>query len=656
MTKKIILLSILTTTVFAANIVERKNWQVSGKNKISSFKPSNLKYFHFYDNLPDEISLKAFDNKNLSNFKNKHIVVGYGIVDAKGNNCKEYPPSVTGYAKPVTICLPWWRVERTYQKKWSNSNDVGNFFKSLPRPKAPINVSYCKQWEEGATYPGGIVTCTEYFDKMISDDCYKNPKQGKCFVSNCANYTHSKCEFKGMSLGAVDTEQWGHAEAGADTVKQTVSKVGLKTKQYLCPAGKIIPHTVCKNETNALMYPYTCKEDDKTTVKDDGEYIYCDKNKPSYDNNGNIIGFIGKCSSGKDVMCKIDTISQKSKKCIKEITETNTILSDKETLSTRNYDEFEVNIDSNEPDIYSANPNCLRENTVQEARNGVFQARIVGDGKLDDDIFILQHSDNGTFDKIYCNQQHNGSSPSKIVDGQKLSCIANDGSYSFDKVVNINANNIVSVQEATEREVVDRTWFKGGRTNYYSTEVRIDNVLVAPETGPANYPHYPKAHSDYLRTWENTLATLSLLFPFSGAYEIYFYNNSGILMASTIIGDKDFKAMGQNGNLELKLTNSMKVLKGKNKCLNDSFTEWGGGIFGGKGSINGEDCPIPSDTYVKANPVTNIIIKDLLTGSVTKVPLVYPIAYPNRVFISKLKLKEKRKYRCYKPFNIKQPE
>jgi len=87
-------------------------------------------------------------------------------------------------------------------------------------------------------------------------------------------------------------------------------------------------------------------------------------------------------------------------------------------------------------------------------------------------------------------------------------------------------------------------------------------------------------------------------------------------------------------------------------CLDDDFVEWGGGVYGGHGSKDNKSCSIPNDSYSKSHAVYTVIIKDLFTGVTTRVPLVYPIDYPNRIYISKLHVYEHRVYRCYKPFTV----
>jgi len=660
MKKTITLICCSAIMLFAADsdilVNEREAWSFTNTNTMESGEPSNLKYFKFLDALPDEISMEVFSSKDLEQMKGKKIFIGYGVVDPEGKNCKKFPPSVTGMQNDITICLPWWRIERIYQKEYKNVNDLRQFFKTIPRPKPPITVNYCKTWKEGAVYPGGMVTCTTYYDKFISSDCYANPLQNKCFVDNCGQYLVDNCIYNGMSLplDGHNKLQWAEVDTGY-APKKVDAKVNLSTRQFACPAGKIIPHTECLDEVTAMMYPYTCKEDDPSTIVDDGEYKYCDEKKPAYDASGNIIGFIGKCSDGREVMCDINKLASSTRKCEDPVKITETETEDSSVTAIRGYELKTVDVISGEPDIYSTDPNCLRANTIEESREGKFTARVIGAGNLDDDIFVLAHKEGGDLEKIYCNQQHNGSHPHKTIDGVYMSCIPNSGTYSFDKTIAIDSTSIVSVQQATEHDAYGGYFFSG-HTHFRSTDLKIENVLVAPSVVVSKFKYYPNHKNTYLKLGENGLGTLALLFPFSGAYQLYFYDKNGQEMASALIGQDDFEAMGDTGNMQLKLGKIMNIVVNEDKaCKEDDFVAWGGGVYGGRASRTGESCAGENTTYVKNHKVVRVLIKDLLTGQVTNVPLVYGLGYPNRVFISKLKLREKRKYRCYKPFPVEPP-
>jgi len=145
------------------------------------------------------------------------------------------------------------------------------------------------------------------------------------------------------------------------------------------------------------------------------------------------------------------------------------------------------------------------------------------------------------------------------------------------------------------------------------------------------------------------------LFPYSGAYRIQFFNKVGDIVADTTIGLETFETINKDGYFQLQLGKSMLLANNMNEstaCREDDWVEWGGGVHGQKNSKTGEDCSDSDSTYVKDNAVYNLIVKDLLTGSITSIPLVYPIAYPNRIFISKLNVYERRKYRCYEDFPL----
>jgi len=201
-----------------------------------------------------------------------------------------------------------------------------------------------------------------------------------------------------------------------------------------------------------------------------------------------------------------------------------------------------------------------------------------------------------------------------------------------------------------------------GRNHYRSTRVVIDNVLVAPDTFCSNHPAYPCVNDNFLVTWDNALSTLSLLFPYAGAYNVSFWDKSGNRMGEVVLGIDDFRMIASQGNLNLRLGRGMaakpEFTDEAMLCRDDDWVEWGGGVFGGHQSRDeSSPCYSPEDMggYSANHAVTLVVIKDLFTGVTTRVPLVYPLPYPNRVFVSKLKVYEHRVYHCYKPFTIPTP-
>lgn len=710
---------------------ERTAWFFNTTNTTTSGEPSNLKYFKFFDAMPDEISLKVFDNIDISNLGNKRLYVGYGTVDPRGDNCKVFRKEDTGMPNDITVCLPWWRIEREYIQNNSLLNQTDTFIKEIRQnTKPPIVVKTCKTKQSGRIYSGGKVTCTTYFDRLASKSCWENPKQSECYVNNCGSELTEKCKLIDTVVGEVTTLKGAVILNGE--VKEDNTKVELSTHQYECPDGSIFKEQECTEMEQNLVFPYECKASsiNANGVSTAGEYTYCDETRPIYDGSNMITGFSGNCSDGRAITCQVNRYSKTSMVCKEPIYETKITSSLHETEQVRNFTEYERDVLSGEPDSLSSDPSCLRVNTVEEARDNAISAKIIGNGSLDDDIYVLRHLSSGEHEKIYCNMQHAGASSSdsanlkaclvgkgftfvpatettvindylsctgsadniapsyikscleakgytatngkqitdgkandiyacgelikggtatKFYNGSPMSCLRNNGSYSFNNIVPIFPTDIITVQQNSEQEVTSGVPFAVGRNHYQSTNVTIDNVTVAPDTFSANHPYYP-TNSGLLRTWDNTTSTLSILFPFAGSYEIFFYNKDNDLMATQSLDINDFKNISYSSALQLKLGSKMKLASGINDTTGnreDHWAEWGGGVFGGKNTSSGAIVQSPNDTYVKDNAIERVIVKDNITGAITPIQMVYPLPYPNRIFISKLKTYEKRKYRCY---------
>lgn len=707
---------------------DRGVWNLNTVNTTQSSDPSELKYFQYFDVMPDEISLKVFDDIDMTSLSNKKLYIGYGIADPKGEECKIFPKAQTGLPNDVTICLPWWRIEREYvaPNNTSVANDV--FIKDLRKnTKPPIVYKTCKKYENGVTYLGGKTTCTTYFDRTISKSCWDNPEQQECYVNNCGTNLIDKCTRIDSVIGEVDKLEG--ATVVNNTIQQDSTKYKLVTHQYQCPDSTVFDQQQCTEREENLVFPYECKP--ATTNEDgslnDGEYIYCDENNPKFDASGNVSGYGGKCSDGRSVTCEINSFKQTKLICQEPIMSTRIESAVREIQKTRDFTEYSVDVLSGEPDSYSADSNCIRSNTVQDSRANVINVRIRGNGKLDDDIYVIRHTEEGDFTKIYCNMQHAGSNPemssnlktclnskgisfptnestnlnniltcvndannfsptdlknclsllgyvnakaftdtqianiydcgefikggnaTKLYDGIPLSCLRNNGSYSFDQVVPINNSDIVTIQQNSEMESVTGTPFAAGRNHYSSTKVLIDGVEAAPDTFPSNYPYYP-TKSGHLQTWDNTTSTLSIMFPFAGAYELYFYNKNNVLMAMESLDINDFSKMNYLTSTQLKLAKQMTLAAGISESTagrDDDWVEWGGGVFGGKNSKTSASLNVPNDEYVINNAIDKVIVKDLLNGTIMPIKMVYPLPYPNRVYVSKLKVYENRKYRCY---------
>jgi len=639
------------------NTNEREGWFFNNTDTAQTGSPTNLKYFRVFELMPEEITMNIFKEQDLSHLSGKKLFVGYGMVDPKDGDCKVFKKEDTGYVNDLTVCLPWWRIEREYVADQtatgaSMQDEILKEIRSNTRP--PMMYKTCKTWSDGKVYPGGKTTCTSYYDRLLGPSCWDNPKQAGCFVDNCGQNIKDFCTYIDSAVGDKTTLETA-AMDGTDVPQASSTKINLASHQYNCPAGPLVEEVKCLDEESAVIYPQKCNDD---------TYEYCDERRPTFDSNGNLISYEGTCTDGTPITCEANKFNNTTKICKVPLYETFTNTSIENATLTRDYTTVEVDVLSGEEDIYMAQDNCLRANTVQDARNQELHVKIMGDGYLDDDIYVLRHRENGSHSKIYCNMQHNENKNSrKNYNGDVLQCIDNDGNYAFNQTVPIEVTDIVTVQQNSENENQTGVPFALGRNHYGSTKLYIDGIEVAPSTFGSDFPYYPK-NGGWLRTWDNTTSTFSILFPFAGAYDIRFYNKYNQEVSKAILGIEDFKELSAGASLQLKLGKTMQLAPGITDDIehedgtitlganrNDTWVEWGGGVFGGKNSVTGQSSDAPRDSYVKENAVYNVIVKDLITGAITPIPLVYPLPYPNRVFISKLKVYEKRKYRCYNEFS-----
>ena len=649
-------LLIASVALAETQAVSRGAWYFNETNTSSSADPTQLKYLKFYDQLPDEIVLEAFKNLDLSQVADgKRLYIGYGTVDPKGITCRTFSASQTSDGQAKTICLPWWRVEREYQMSAKTGQDLAGFLNTLPVRYPPKNVKVCQEYEIFEQTQGGNVVCTSYYSKGRDKDCYQNPIQQKCLIDNCSANLKKNCSLIGIEQGEKTTLTNAYSTGGSVPTAKDDSKQDLKSYQYKCPDG-FLPQTRCLKEQTAMMFPYECKAPSAVGIND-GEYVYCDKNKPVYD-SGALSGFMGKCVDGRDVMCTVNTYSRTIKEGKDPIYQATAVETSPSRQDVRKYTDYSVNVLTGEPDIYSENADCVRMNTVSEAREQTLQVRMVAQGNLDDDMYAILHKADGGQKTFYCNQQHftgalsyNGHSLSVSGAGDDR-CIVNNGYYDFDKTGPIDITDIVTIQQNSSTS----SDFLHERREFGSTTVKIDGVTTTPAVNCEAFPSYPCAgfyhDMNLIRAWDNGLGSLGIMFPFAGAYKLYFYDSSNNLRGQGILKEDDFRSTGNNF-MQLKLGTVMELASGiqsDKACREDELVEFGGGVYGGKGSISGEECATPNDAYVKGAAISKIIIRDLLTGTVTPIHLAFPLPYPNRIFISKLKVYEARKYRCYEPF------
>ena len=674
-------LFLLSESYLYAEISAEEREAVFFSEKVTSTtgEPSTLKYYQYSQNLPDEISVDVFTERDFSELVGKKIFVGYGTVDPKGEDCKIFTPDVTGMENNITVCLPWWRVERDYMittTQGEQGDSFLSFLSRMQRPRPPKNVSVCDAWDASQVLPSGTVTCTTYYDKSISDECYANPLQPQCRKDNCGNWVKENCTRKGRSIGHNKETLENVKKVNSSTESRYESKVQVVTEQFECPGGSYTETAVCTDEKEMQMNPYECKPDDTSTPLDDSIMIYCDESRPVRTvQGGTITGFLGMCpaeasasNSPFEVTCLVDSFSQTRNECTNygpSITSTtSSVLEENYNLD---YTIETVDVLSGAVDRFSNREDCIRANTVDDGRESEITIKIDASGNLDDDFYAIVHKVDSSHSVIYCNQQHNDDAGSKLyrpeLSDTPIQCIQNGGTYDFSQEIAINKGDLVSIQQANENENEGDSPFAIW-SEFGSSEVVIDNIQAIPVTSPQEFPYLATCCGTWLKGWSAILSSMAILFPYSGVYTLFFYNNDGDLVARKDIGLDDFEALNESGGFEqiflaeiMPISDSLDDSNVSGLCLRDNWTEYGGGVRGGKDTINGTPCQNPqlNTTTQRERAVYKIIVKDQLTGVFTTIPLVYPLGYPNRLFISKVKTYENRIYNCYQEPEIAVP-
>jgi len=649
------------------NVTERKDWAHQDFNVTASDDPSNLKYFRYYDILPDEIILPMFNKLDLSQYAGKKLFVGYGVADPTGKDCRIFPSSQTGLGEPITVCLPWWRIERVYQKERKPAIDLHNALCAMPKPRPPIMVHVCREYETAPilSYDGGKHTCISYYSRLRGGGCWDNPNKAECFVDNCSEYVKKNCNHVMSVMGEkYNFETPVHKNSKAEFI---ATKMKVVTYQYQCPSGASTIEPKCTDRKHVLMFPYECKPDDPNTLKDDGVYLYCDEKQPVYEGT-EITGFLGTCPSGTPnagpIVCDVDSFTETKQRCVAPIYQSESFEEPAENVYIKSYTEHEIDVLSGEDDKYAADPNCLRINTVEDSRDKEVFARIKTEGALDDDFYIFKHSPYSGSDMFYCNLQHHGSD---VIAGKSFSCERNTGSYSVDKKLPIVPGDVVSIQQASDigaSSVYLNVYASGCTTNVY-----IDGVLSTPAFEDWNIDPYAPGHPGCYNAprgfsvIDRGLMNFTLMFPYAGAYTLYFFGKDNNLLFKQDLTIDDFKDIG-HGFKRFYLGDKIPIADyaqsqmntdgNLTDCRKDSFGIVGGGVLHGVHSNdNTIRCPShPSIAWLQSSNqvIHKILVKDYISDLVTNVDLVYPMIYPNRIFISKLKLYETRKYRCYDPF------
>jgi hypothetical protein len=346
---------------------------------------------------PKDSLLWDYTNGN----KNKHYVIIH-----------IYSPD---YKRPIKVCAPWWRVERTYKQTIDKIDPrIKNsltMFKYIYNPKQTV---LCTKYEKSHTnnHNGNRrVECKTYYDISADPICVYDMYNPICKVNNCKGYIENNCKLVDRVSGFKDyTFKWvKDTESGI--MKRIKNKDKIVNNIYDCPPEPPSADS-CIESNKVLVYPAECpgSECDKLvncirdgkTEEECLQNYKCEKVYGSVDNmhiddNGNVIGLYGKCSDGSFVEAKVGILKEITRKCLE--------YNMKEELNiTHRYCEAEatsvthtIKNDITSSDIYQEDKNCVRINNLQEARpDEVLNLLIKDVGEFKVDITYIPIDKNST--------------------------------------------------------------------------------------------------------------------------------------------------------------------------------------------------------------------------------------------------------------------
>jgi len=294
------------------------------------------------------------------------------------------------YLRPIKVCAPWWRVERTWKldknDKIFEFNGVKYDFRYMrylidyPEEKTictKVNPEYLKN-RHHFTY-----TCNSYDSISASAACVADISLPQCHVDQCAGYAEKTCvkkdsfaPFKNYDVGYI-------VKNGVQTKVKTKDNKIINV--YDCPPPPLASDK-CLNKEVVDVFPAecpnskcgelsSCLQGSKHTHDECIKLFPCEKIYGSVDNiiykDGIAYGLGGVCSDGSSVTALIKR-KKSSKKVCEEynlVKETNT--TEKSCISYSTSSNKIVSSSITDKDIYQDDPRCIRTNNIEKARPSI---------------------------------------------------------------------------------------------------------------------------------------------------------------------------------------------------------------------------------------------------------------------------------------------
>lgn len=324
--------------------------------------------------------------------------------------------------RPVRVCAPWWRIERTY--KFENEDEVMiNGVKmdmyGINQATLPKRMNTCLEYIEGSvniSLANRNVICKTYYDMSMGSECLVDPMQSSCFVDGCSGYIKNVCsknEIQPKSEDGVKDYAWGYINDNG--VKRRVKvKQEIQSHAYTCPPSAATFEN-CKESGEVIVFPYECDPEvcasykkcvgDKTETRKEcyDKYpcveVYGDATQPILEND-QLVGFRAKCGERMIENRNIDKLSKTTNKCMKYKTIVDEVKEQRKCTVEAKKRNYNVKATLTEEDLYSTRSDCVRINdpanllpkfdvAFQYTNNGFFNLAIVksfSDGEKSESI------------------------------------------------------------------------------------------------------------------------------------------------------------------------------------------------------------------------------------------------------------------------------
>lgn len=284
------------------------------------------------------------------------------------------------YTKPIKSCAPWWTVEREYpipaRNRYTvtgrdkNGDPMAFDVRSIHQKDIPRNVEVCtkRSGTELTQVATQEVVCNSYYSINRSPRCAIDIKQELCEVNECQGTIQNSCTLiesqpaplqyaKQLVLNEYGEEKWVRG------------KEEIMMHKYECPV--YTGGNGCLSSSIVSILPQPCPGTDVDAEGNETRPIrvYGDPGIPGkYDGDGNIVAMYGRCPNGDLVEIPVDLYRQNSKKCLDYAQITENRSRDEVCTLSRSYADYTVGSGITEPDAFVDNNDCIRLNSVDDAR------------------------------------------------------------------------------------------------------------------------------------------------------------------------------------------------------------------------------------------------------------------------------------------------